>query len=410
MVADPKIDAVVTAFMAWAVYFFLRARRQPSSAIGAWLCIAGGFLTKGPIALAVPLLAIGPEWIRDREWRIRPLAGVAIVALAFAPYGIAAGPRLVYFHLWEQSFGRLTGQSTWRNTAGPLYFAHTALWAFLPFVPAVVLDLWTRLRAWARSRVLPPDPTRAALWWLLLPLIGISASRYKLPQYLYWLAPPAALLAARALRSAPRAAERALLAVGALLAAAAVALPFTVHRFVYPAPLAWVAVPIALLLALRPRSFAPLGIAALAGAMAFFHGALHPWALSFQPDRALAERARAEELQAAILPFIGVSPTNAAGFYARRAARPFDAAGLTALVAREGPRVAVAAPDSLPELRSRGLRAEVLLDLPSFVTSRPTAAFLLAATRPDAVGRALLVRLSAADAAAGRASSVPTRQ
>jgi len=39
----------------------------------------------------------------------------------------------IRFYFWTQSFGRLTGESTWSNDTGPFYFIYTFLWAFLPW-------------------------------------------------------------------------------------------------------------------------------------------------------------------------------------------------------------------------------------------------------------------------------------
>ena len=476
LVADPKIDAVVTAFMAFAVYFFLASRRRPALGYAAWACIAGGLLTKGPIAVAVPLLALLPEALRPGFWprdgldrlgpdraanapgqarrgpalirrllRLKIVAGPLLVALAFLPYAIAAGPRLVYFHLWEQSFGRLTGQSTWNNAAGPFFFLHTAIWAFLPFVPALLLALWSRLGAALRDRALPAEPGRVVLWWLLLPLLGISASRYKLPQYLFWLGPAAALLSARALLDllpkASRGVRTALVAAASAIALACAALGPVTFAWAFEAPaavaLGWCALLAAAALvglaALRwgrggagsvarqdgtspaaagppapsPESRLPLGLAAcavvpLSAGLLFFHAFLHPAALAFQPDRLLAEAAVREDPAGRVLPFVGVMPTNAAGFYARRDARPFDEAALGKAAAAGVARVAIIDPAALPALVAAGLSPEPILSLPQYPTSRPTAAFLRARTRPGVVRQLLLVRLRPVPAGAIR--------
>ena len=72
-------DIFVTQFVAWAMYFFWRSWRalNPESRIpnsefllwhlAGWAAIALGFLTKGPIALAIPLVALAalddlPAW------------------------------------------------------------------------------------------------------------------------------------------------------------------------------------------------------------------------------------------------------------------------------------------------------------------------------------------------------------
>ena len=450
MVADPKIDAVVTSFMSFAVYFFVASRRRPWLGYAAWFCAAGGFLTKGPIGVAVPLLAVLPEALRRGFWPGRPAArvddegepiapdrarsgpaligwlfrlklilGPLIVALAFLPYAIAAGPRLVYFHVWEQSFGRLTGQSTWNNSAGPLFFLHTALWAFLPFVPALIAALWTRLGAALRDRALPPDPRRVVVWWLILPLIGISASRYKLPQYLFWLGPPAAILAARALLElAGRRVRTALVAAGSAIALACLALGPITFLVAFPAPASTAVGWCALLAACSlfglfalwrsaragelPSGLAACAVVPLAAALLFFHAFLHPAVLAYQPDRLLAEAAVREDPAGRVLPFVGAMPTNAAGFYARRDARPFDPAGLAKAVAAGDAKVAIVDAAARQELDQLGLKPETLLALPQYPTSRPTAAFLRARTRPDAVKTLILVRLAGPQARAIR--------
>ncbi len=410
MVADPKIDADVTAFMTLAVALFLLARRAPALAWPAWICVGCGLLTKGPIAVIAPLAAVLPEALRDARWRSRLqlAAGPAIVALLWLPYGLQHDAHLTYFHLWEQSFGRLTGQSAWRNETTPLFFLHTSLWAFLPFTPALALALFARLRAFVAKRVLPPDLARVPLFWLLVPLAGISASAYKLPQYLYWLGPPAALLAARAIDGELSSrARRMLTALQLLLSLAAPALVALLLAESFPSgstlgqlgwPLFAGAAAAAGLWLWRRAEFATglvaAGVAALSACWLFFHAWLHPSVLAYQPDHAFAARAVQEDPAARVLPFVGAVPSNAAGFYAARSARSFSPAQLARAVAEGAACVAIIDPAVAPALQSAGLRVETLLERPLFPTSRPTRAFLNARTREGSVRRLRLVKLA----------------
>ncbi|MGQ0508504.1 MAG: ArnT family glycosyltransferase, partial [Myxococcaceae bacterium] len=66
-VADPKIDALVTTFITLSVLCLVEARREPRYLWGAWAFAGFGLLTKGPIGLIIPALAVFPEVIR-RRW------------------------------------------------------------------------------------------------------------------------------------------------------------------------------------------------------------------------------------------------------------------------------------------------------------------------------------------------------
>src|SRR5205085_965020 len=124
-----------------------------ASVVLASLGMAGAMLTKGPIGLMVPALAIATDAALKRSWstffRWQWLVAGVIIMIALSPMLIGlwyqfdeAGGKETYngfvpsgikFYFWTQSFGRLTGESTWRNNTGPFFFVHTFLWAFLPW-------------------------------------------------------------------------------------------------------------------------------------------------------------------------------------------------------------------------------------------------------------------------------------
>lgn len=424
MAADPKVDMVVSACMAAAVWCLLEARRRPWVAHLGWVAAALGVLTKGPIGLLAPAAAVAPEALR-RRWgaaagdpagslwaRLRPfqpLTGPLLFLALLLPWYLeqarefgAGGPR---FLLWEQSFGRLFGREL-RNDAGPLFFVHTALWAYLPFTPILAAELGRRARAFWKGRFrLPPDEGRVVLWWLLIPFAAISFSSFKLPQYCYWMAPAAALLCARALLQADLP-PRALTWVQGAIAVLVLGLVGLILTAVFPparGPLAagWLLGAGALTAAgwwlsrrveaaLRPML---VGVLSLTAFQLFFQGHVHPSLLEHQPDREIGLLARTLDPEGAVLPFIGAPSTNSAAFYARRDVAEIPAAELPALVAAGRTKVAVVDPQRVAELAAHGMKAEVVLELPSFPTSRPTGKFLRAATRPEAVRRYALVTL-----------------
>lgn len=428
MVADPKIDMVVTTWMTWAVYFLLRGRRQRWAMYPAWFFAGLGILTKGPIGLVAPALAVLPEALR-RRWGdpagdkglwsrlapFKPLTGPLVLLAMVGPWLVEShrefGEHGPFFLLWEQSFGRLF-MRTYRNETTPLFFLHTALWAFLPFVPVLLFELGRRLVAWRRAGWrLPPDETRVPLWWLFLPLAGISASSYKLPQYLYWLASPAALLAARALTrlgeapdtSALRVLGRVQVGITAAVVALVAGLLWISFPPTLPVGLLWIVGVVAITGAgwalarrLSPEArVAALCVFTLTGFNAFFEGYLHPALLEYQPDREFGELVRKVEPRGDVLAFVApAGATNAAAFYARRDVLDTDAPGLKGLVAQGRTRLAVVAKEALGDVTAAGLAVEPLLELPTYHTSQPRGAFLNARTRSDVVQKLVLVRVA----------------
>ena len=106
----------------------------------AVVAIAGGMMTKGPIALVVPILCFVPEWFCQKEWGyfIKPiyLIGILIMAILLFPmtwglyqqFDLHPGKIInhrpiqsgVEFYYWTQSFGRYTGENAFKEMG---YFA-----------------------------------------------------------------------------------------------------------------------------------------------------------------------------------------------------------------------------------------------------------------------------------------------
>ncbi|MHB8874080.1 MAG: hypothetical protein ACYC8T_10375, partial [Myxococcaceae bacterium] len=427
MVADPKVDMVVTCTMGLTVWALLESRRRPGMLWLAWAFAALGVLTKGPIGLAVPAAAVIPEALR-RRWGasepgsflsrllvFKPVRGVLLVAAIMVPWYWAlvgehgwGGPRYL---IWEQSFKRVLHQSDYHNATTPLFFLHTGLWAFLPFTPLFLFALWQGGAGLLRRRALPHDEARVVWWWFLIPFLVISFAEFRLPQYLFWLAPPAALLSARTVSrlvaESREGAQRAFSFIAWFLAAASCALGVLILEGAFPPPSRalegfWVAVavalPVGLVLFARRWSgahrLAAHCLASTLGLSVFFAGYVHRELAEFQPDQTFGELARREDPRGLALPYLIVTATNAAAYYAGRPASEIGSVeALAERVNRGEITVAVTEATYLEALRATGIGVEILAERPSFPVSRPNAAFLRAKTRPGAMQRLVMLRL-----------------
>lgn len=213
-VRTDTILAACTIFSIWQLALFER-KNSLTNLVLASIGIAGAMLTKGPIGLMVPALALATDLVLKRKWSAFfrwqwLLAGVIVLAcLAPMLYGLwhqfdASGGKKTYngfidsgikFYFWTQSFGRLTGESSWQNNTGSFFFVHTFLWAFLPWSLLSVIAIGRRI--WEISRkgfAITPAHEGFTLGGILLPFIAFSLSRYKLPHYIFVLFPLVSVL------------------------------------------------------------------------------------------------------------------------------------------------------------------------------------------------------------------------
>jgi 4-amino-4-deoxy-L-arabinose transferase-like glycosyltransferase len=209
-------DIFLAQFTVWAVYFFWRSWLGLKSEIGnrkseiilwhlaGWTAIALGFLTKGPVALAIPLVGFVALLIfRRKEVAGKKLVFIGLLA-GFAWFFILAAPwflavfRVVpdsaHFMILGQAAGHLLGTTIKNRPGGPFYFLGILTAGLLP---------WTFLLGWlwrrAHWRALSD---RQKDGWLLLSVWAIftftlfSLSQAKLPAYILPIFPALAVLLA----------------------------------------------------------------------------------------------------------------------------------------------------------------------------------------------------------------------
>jgi 4-amino-4-deoxy-L-arabinose transferase-like glycosyltransferase len=238
-------DMFLTVFNNWAIYFFWRswlglagrdlrlagtlAPPNPQSAIGnqqfflwhlaGWSAIALGFLTKGPIALAIPLVALaGLVVYRRKSFAAKKLllgglaGGFVLFLVLVLPWFLAVFRRVpgaFDYMTFGQAAGHLLGTTIKNRRGGPFYFFGILAVGLLP---------WTFLLGWLWRRAQPAPTSDAGVQkdaWVLLNVWAIftfalfSFSQAKLPAYILPIFPALAVMLARRFFSDERATQSA---------------------------------------------------------------------------------------------------------------------------------------------------------------------------------------------------------
>lgn len=206
MAQDCRTDNLLIGFCCfslWKISSYILFRKHRDLYIG-FVGIGLAMLAKGPLGLIFPVFAVGsilftPKNIRSLD--VRWLWSIPIVLIILAPMCVGLyqqyGWKGLEFYFWTQSFGRITGQSTWANDTGPLYFVHTFLWSFLPYSLMFIPAFWLSIKHVFKQNAAIPE--YGTLGGFILTFFALSLSNYKLPHYIYIVCPLASILVARLL-------------------------------------------------------------------------------------------------------------------------------------------------------------------------------------------------------------------
>jgi 4-amino-4-deoxy-L-arabinose transferase-like glycosyltransferase len=204
------VMAAIGALAYWTVekqnkYFYL-----------AVIAIAGGMMTKGPIALVVPVLCFAPEWFCKKEWTyfFKPIyvIGIVIIALLLFPmtwglyqqFDLHPGkiinhrpiPSGVEFYYWTQSFGRYTGENAFKEMGYFTFLLENMFWSFLPWIFVFLWALIAKLISIIKEGVFRPSTERISFFGFVLTYLVLSRSQAQLPHYIFVVFPLAAVLTA----------------------------------------------------------------------------------------------------------------------------------------------------------------------------------------------------------------------
>lgn len=220
MTNDVRTDTILMSCVVTAIWMIKEAevQRKWYYVLGGTTAIACGMMTKGPIALLVPLFCFGSDWVLKRQWKkiFSPyhLIDAAIIAILLIPMSIGlyqqfdmhpektvnglTGVSGLRFFYWSQSFGRITGESPWNNGAGIDFLFVNMLWSFLPWILFFVLGLIMNVITVFKQKFrLQPQQEFITTGGFLLAYIALGSSHYQLPHYIFVVYPLAAIITAK---------------------------------------------------------------------------------------------------------------------------------------------------------------------------------------------------------------------
>jgi 4-amino-4-deoxy-L-arabinose transferase-like glycosyltransferase len=218
-------DMMLTAWLTWALYCYLRATAPGGGAgalLGFYLCVAGALGSKGPVALLGLVAAVVATLATDGRAGLRALrlpAGIGLIGLTTLPW------LLPYVFQTEKSYAHsvlVTDYLVWYFHSGGdsrLVGLGNYLGGFLPWTLFLVPAVW-----WWRAA--PDRGRRRLLVWGAVFVVAVATSGTQRSRYFLPVLPVLALLVAEFLVRAPTKlgarGRRALAVVAAVLAAGTV--------------------------------------------------------------------------------------------------------------------------------------------------------------------------------------------
>ena len=198
-VLDPMLTLWMTAAFLCS-HLTLRAdtrRNRAGAYILLGLACGMGFLTKGFVALAVPVAASLPIFIQRKRFTellcYGPLA-VASAALVSLPWSLLIAlrePDYWHYFFWVEHVQRFAGDDAQHSEP---------FWFYLPYLLAGCIP-WLGLLPGALRQGWKERPARPEMFfllsWALMPLLLFSLAKGKLPTYILPCMAPLAMLLAR---------------------------------------------------------------------------------------------------------------------------------------------------------------------------------------------------------------------
>lgn len=235
-------------------YFFL-----------ASIAIGGGMITKGPIALFVPVFAFGSHWILQRNFKFlfKPiyLIGILIIGVILIPMSIGLYQQFdlhpekiiegkqnvsgLRFFYWTQSFGRITGESIWNNNAHFSFLFENLLWGMLPwtlfFITAIISDWFNIIK---NKFIVKSSEEFITTGGILLTYCSLSLSKYQLPHYIYVVLPLIAISTAKTIyslfwKNETTRVKKVMVVLQITILSLLLALPIIISIFIFPSLFKW---------------------------------------------------------------------------------------------------------------------------------------------------------------------------
>ncbi len=215
---DVRTDTMLMGWVALSIWLIAKwaASNKWPDFIWAMVAIAGGMMTKGPIALVVPVLAFAPQWFFEKKWTyfFKPiyLLGILVIAVLLIPmswglyqqYDLQPGKLInnipiksgLRFYYWTQSFGRYTGENYYREMSYPTFLLENMFWSFLPWIFIFLWAFVAKAVTIVKEGLFKVGAERISFFGFLLTYLVLSRSQAQLPHYIFVVFPLAAILVA----------------------------------------------------------------------------------------------------------------------------------------------------------------------------------------------------------------------
>ncbi|HQE11190.1 MAG TPA: glycosyltransferase family 39 protein [Flavipsychrobacter sp.] len=219
MTNDIRTDTILMSWVITAIWMIkeVELNRTWKNVLGSTFAIACGMMTKGPIALLVPVFCFGSDWVLKREWRrifdYKHLLDAVLIGIFLIPMSIGlyqqfdlhpeievngkVGLSGLKFFYWTQSFGRITGESNWDNGAHFTFLYENMLWAFLPWIILFTMALVLKIVSVVHQRIFINNRQEfITVGGFLMTYLALGMSKYQLPHYIFVVFPLGAIITA----------------------------------------------------------------------------------------------------------------------------------------------------------------------------------------------------------------------
>jgi 4-amino-4-deoxy-L-arabinose transferase-like glycosyltransferase len=215
---DVRTDTMLVGWVMLSIYLLAKWAEEKRNIdfFIAIVAIAGGMMTKGPIALVVPVLALAPHWIAQKKWEFfyKPIyiPGLILLAILLFPmswglyqqYDLQPGKLIndrpiksgLEFYYWTQSFGRYTGQNYYKEMGYFTFLLENMFWSFLPWIFVFLWALFAKAFGIIKDGFFKPSTELISFFGFILTYLVLSRSQAQLPHYIFVVFPLAAILTA----------------------------------------------------------------------------------------------------------------------------------------------------------------------------------------------------------------------
>lgn len=213
---DVRTDTMLVGFVMFSIWQLSAwyQNQQWKHFFFAAIGLSLGMMTKGPIALMIPVFSFLPHFILKKQWhqlfKWQYLLLLAIIMVLQAPvlYGLYQQFDLhpekemygqknmsgVKFYLWTQSFGRITGESTWKENSSFFFLFQNMIWSFLPWTIFFVLALINEIKSFFNKVVLRDSSEWISTGGFIFTYCALASSSAQLPHYIFVVFPFAAII------------------------------------------------------------------------------------------------------------------------------------------------------------------------------------------------------------------------